>query len=85
MASGLFDSSHKQPYAYIFIEDLAHDISLSLNAHTYGISYAHNIPTVVYIVFPPASKKGMVKFPRKGHFQRAAKCKGGTFKRTWTY
>ena len=48
MASGLFDSSLKQLYAYIFVEDLAHDISLSLNAHTYGISYAHNIPTVVY-------------------------------------
>ena len=47
MASGLFDSSLKQLYAYIFIEDLAHDISLSLNAHTYGISYAHNI-SVVY-------------------------------------
>ena len=26
----------------IFIEDLAHDLSESLNAHTYGISYAHN-------------------------------------------
>ena len=48
MASGLLDSSLKQLYAYIFMEDLAHDISLSLNAHTYGISYAHNIPTVVY-------------------------------------
>ena len=35
------------------------------------------------IVFPPAYKKGMVKFPRKGHFQRAAKCNGGTFKRAW--
>ena len=43
MASGLFDS-FKQLYAYIFIKDLAHDtgISESLNAHTYGISYAHN-------------------------------------------
>ena len=44
MASRLFDSSLKQLYAYmyIFMEDLAHDISESLNAHTYGISYAHN-------------------------------------------
>ena len=48
MASRLFDSSLKQLYAYIFIEELAHDTSLSLNAHNYGISYAHNIPTVVY-------------------------------------
>ena len=48
MASGLLDSSLKQLYAYIFMEDLTHDISLSLNAHPYGISYAHNIPTVVY-------------------------------------
>ena len=31
------------------------------------------------IVFPPAPKKGMVKFSRKGHFQRAAPCKEGTF------
>ena len=42
MASGLFDSSFKQLYAYILMEDLAHDISESLNAHTYGIRYAHN-------------------------------------------
>ena len=48
MASGLFDSSFKQLYAYICIEDLAHDISESLNAHTYGISYMHIIPTVVH-------------------------------------
>ena len=41
MASRLFDSSFKQLYTYIFMEDLAHDISESLNAHTYGISYAH--------------------------------------------
>ena len=48
MASGLLDSSLKQLNAYIFMKDLAHDIALSLNAHTDGISYAHNIPTVVY-------------------------------------
>ena len=36
---------------------------------------------VTPIVFPPAPKKGMVKFSRKGHFQRAATCKEGTFKR----
>ena len=46
MASRLFDSSLKQLYAYIFMEDLAHDISESLNAHIYVISYAHN--TVVH-------------------------------------
>ena len=53
MASGLFDSSLKQLYAYIFIEDLAHDISLSLNAHTYGISYA--------IIFLPLCTKMSMK------------------------
>ena len=42
MASRMFDSSFKQLYAYIFMEDLAHDISESSNAHTYAISYAHN-------------------------------------------
>ena len=36
-------------------------------------------------MFPPAPKKGMVKFSRKGHFQRAATCKEGTFKRAATY
>ena len=36
------------------------------------------------VVFPPAPKKGMVKFSRKGHFQRAATCKEGTFKRAAT-
>ena len=36
------DISFKQLYAYIFMEDLAHDILESLNAHTYGISYANN-------------------------------------------
>ena len=35
-------------------------------------------------MFPPAPKKGMVKFSRKGHFQRAATCKEGTFKRAVT-
>ena len=42
IAFGLIDSSFKQLYSYIFMEDLAHDISEHLNAHTYGISYAHN-------------------------------------------
>ena len=35
-------------------------------------------------MFPPAPKKGMVKFSRKGHFQRVATCKEGTFKRVGT-
>ena len=35
-------------------------------------------------MFPPAPKKGMEKFSRKGHFQRVVTCKGGTFKRTVT-
>ena len=39
----------------------------------------------VLLVFPPATKKGMVKFSRKGHFQRAAACEEGAFKRAWTY
>ena len=31
-------------------------------------------------VFPPApKKKGMVKFSRKGHFQRIMTCQKGTF------
>ena len=34
----------------------------------------------MYLVFPPAQKKGMVKFARKGHFQHAATCKEGTIK-----
>ena len=34
----------------------------------------------IKLVFPPDPKKGMVKFSRKGHFQRAATCKEGTFK-----
>ena len=42
MDSGLFDCSFKQLYAYIFMEDLAHEISEYLNAHTYRISYANN-------------------------------------------
>ena len=32
------------------------------------------------LVFPPAPKKGMVKFSRKGHFQHEATCYEGTFK-----
>ena len=36
------------------------------------------------LVFPPAPQKGMVKFSRKGHFQRAVTCKEGTFKRAAT-
>ena len=38
---------------------------------------------MLYLVFPPAPKKGMVKFSNKGHFQRAAlaaTCKEGTLK-----
>ena len=38
----------------------------------------------VKIVYPPAPKKGMVKFSRKGHFQRAATCKEGIFKHAAT-
>ena len=36
------------------------------------------------LMFPPAPKKGMVKFSRKGHFQRASTCKEGTFERAAT-
>ena len=44
----------------------------------------NNFKETWYVVFPPAPKKGMVKFSRKGHFQRAATCKEGTFKRAAT-
>ena len=33
----------------------------------------------VVLVFPPAPKKGMVKFPGKGHFKRAKTGSKGTF------
>ena len=36
------------------------------------------------VVFPPAPKKGMVRFSKKGHFQRATTCYEGTFKRAAT-
>ena len=48
------------------------------------IKVAHVWTCSVLIVFPPVPKKGMVKFSRKGHFQRAVTCKEGTFQRTAT-
>ena len=33
----------------------------------------------ISLVFPPAPKRGMVKFPGKGHIKRVITCQEGTF------
>ena len=56
-----------------------------LHVHLLQMKKIYQTKIKAFVVFPPAYKKGMVKFPRKGHFQRAATYNGGTFKRAWTY
>ena len=69
-----------QLYIYIYFLQQPMKAPTAVATVVTGQSVYHDVS----IVFPPAPKKCMVKFPRKGHFKRATTGKEGTFEHAVT-